>query len=112
MSNYCCSHLGRRSYYWFEESVKLYRKLNCLVEKIKNVVIDYNELRELVQVDVDLIKLWKAFEKESMVGIDQINDGSVSSIKLPSIFGYPDTIYYYNGIILIRACRGDVKIKD
>lgn len=83
-----------------------------MVGKIKKAkfITDSKELKELVQADLDLIELWKAFEKDAMAGITQINDGSISSIKLPSIFGYPDTVYHYNGILIFSARRGDVNL--
>ena len=93
-----------------EESIELYDKQKYLIRGVANStrVMDSAELQELVKVDIDLIELWQSFEKDAMLGIDRINDGSISAIKVPTIFGYPNIIYYYNGIILFRALKNTV----
>lgn len=83
---------------------------SCLnkLELTENIIT--TDLDELVEADTHLYALWKSFEKDVNTGLELIGNASLAAITLPSIFGYPDTIYYYNGIIISPVVKGQVKI--
>ena len=68
------------------------------------------ELDVLTELDMDLINLWQTFEKEAMTGVLRVCDASLTALTFPSIFGFPDIVYYFNGIILFQLQKGHVRI--
>ena len=111
LKDYCINNLDVRPFYWFEESAELYGKANMLINKLKKMdrVTNSPELSALIDIDIDLIELWQGFEQEAMAGIGKISEGKLSPIKLPTIFGYPETVYYHNGILIFHTSQNDVK---
>ena len=110
MKDYCISGSEVRPFYWLEESSELYAKANNLVNKLKKMdrIIDSPELELLADIDADLIELWQSFEKDAMAGIGRISEGTISAIKLPTIFEYPDVIYYHHGIVIFHTYKEHV----
>lgn len=114
VKDYCVNEAEVRPFYWLEESAELYAKANNLVNKLKKMerIIDSPELELLADIDTDLIELWQSFEKEAMTGIGKISEGTIASIKLPTIFGYPDIIYYHHGILIFHTYKEHVRVKS
>jgi len=73
-------------------------------------IIDSPELELLADIDTDLMELWQSFEKEAMTGIGKISEGTIISIKLPTIFGYPDIVYYHHGILIFHTYKEHVRM--
>jgi len=72
-------------------------------------ILNAPELESLINADIDLISLWQSFEKDCLDAIDKIKEGSIKAARFPSVFGLPDAVYYYNGIILCRTFKRDVR---
>lgn len=83
-----------------------------MVSKLKELdqIILSPNLDTLVDVDINLNGLWQSFEKDAMTTIERVSEGAATGIRLPTIFGYPETIYYHNGIIAFRSFKGHVFI--
>ena len=93
-----------------DESIILYGKARELVNKLRgvdNIILNAN-LDALIDVDMNLFELWKNFEKDALGTVEKVNDGAISGIRLPTIFGFPEIIYYHNGIIAFRTFKGHV----
>lgn len=108
IADYCHFNSGVSPYYWFERSSSLYSRANHLVSSLKEDASNSKNLKELVEIDANLIDLWQHFEKTSMMGIDRMNEGVISSVRLPGLFGYPELVYSYSGVVIFRTHRGDV----
>lgn len=88
-----------------EESAALYSKARELLAKLKEVehMLLSPDLDLLMSVDVNLQGLWGSFEKEAMAAIERVADGTLTPIRLPKLFGYPETVYYYNGVLAFHT---------
>lgn len=95
-----------------EESTLLYSKARELVNKLKEIehMILSPNLEALIDVDINSFGLWESFEKDAMAAVERITDGSISPVRLPSIFGYPEVVYYYNGILAFHTFKTHVRI--
>lgn len=104
MKDYCASVSEVRPFYWLEESADLYARASSLLGRLKQMphILDTSELESLIDIDLDLISLWQSFEKDSMLGVEKLKNKSIKPLRVPLIFGYPDTIFYYNGIIISK----------
>lgn len=93
-----------------EESSSLYTKAKDLVIKLKDVehMMLSPNLDALIDIDINLFGLWESFERDSMAAIERITDGSLTGVRLPTIFGYPEIVYYYNGILAFHTFKGQV----
>jgi len=95
-----------------EESDSYYSKARELVGKLKEVEhmnLSPN-LDALVDVDLNLFGIWGSFEKDAMATVERITDGSIKGIRLPSIFGYPEVVYYCNGILVFHTNKTNVTV--
>ena len=91
------------SYYWFEQSVKLYQKINSALNE------DFKITEILMETDIQLIELWHKFQEESMSEVKKIMKGTIQSVRIPLMFGYSSKVYYYKGIIITRINKENVK---
>ncbi len=100
-----------RPYYWLEESALLYTKVDALTKKLQAAErILGPEMDALVDTDNDLFGLWQSFEKDAATAVERISDSSLQPVVLPSFFGYPESGYYFNGILLFETRKNHVSL--
>lgn len=98
-----------RPYYWLEESAVLYTKCDKILEKLKKMEnIMSPDLDSLIDLDLNLLGVWDGFEKDAMTAVEKINNGSLAGISVPAIFGLPEVVYYYNGILIYPTFKSHV----
>eukprot|EP01022_Parablepharisma_sp_SALTPOND_P021916 TRINITY_DN437_c0_g1_i3.p1 TRINITY_DN437_c0_g1~~TRINITY_DN437_c0_g1_i3.p1 ORF type:complete len:959 (-),score=192.97 TRINITY_DN437_c0_g1_i3:11139-14015(-) len=110
MKDYCVTGTEAKPFFWLEESTSLYIKAEGLFNKLKatDSIIASLDLDGLVDVDLSLLGLWESFEKDAMAAVQKLSEASISAITLPTIFGYPEIVYYYNGILIFPTFKGHV----
>ena len=114
MKDYCVSVTEIRPFYWIEESADLYSRAGNLISRLKQMarILDSAELESLIEIDMDLIGLWQSFEKDAMLAAEKIRSNNLIAIRVPIMFGYPSTMYYYHGIIISKTSKEDVVISN
>ena len=110
LKDLCVGSNEEQPHFWFEESTGLYRKLGQLVGKLQaSPNLFTPELDALIDLDVHLLGLWKSFEDDAMAAVERICTGALPSVRLPSLFACPETVYCFKGILIAPGTKGHVR---